>query len=197
MRFKAKKVNDTKVRDLKFTRCYSSPWLYSGFRLSLFFLTSVILFLFLFPPLPGRCFVPDDLDFVPMEAEKTITVPSINYRMVYIPPVTFMMGSPKDDPNEKDRDDDEVQHKVTLTQGFYLGATEVTMGQFRKFVHETGYKTEAEKGDGAYMWIGSTWEMKKDAHWQNPYFEQEETNPVVCISWNDTKAFGSLWIPGW
>ncbi len=41
----------------------------------------------------------------------------------WIEPDTFMMGSPED---ESERDDDETQHQVTLTEGFWLGATTVT-----------------------------------------------------------------------
>ena len=40
-----------------------------------------------------------------------------------IPPGSFMMGSP---PNEPGRFADEIQHMVTLTQGFYISSTEVT-----------------------------------------------------------------------
>jgi len=47
---------------------------------------------------------------------------------VYIEPGTFMMGSPS---NEKNRDDDETQHRVTLTKGYYLQTTEVTQGQWK------------------------------------------------------------------
>ena len=35
------------------------------------------------------------------------------------------MGSPPDEP---ERDDDEDQVRVTLTRGFWLGASEVTQG---------------------------------------------------------------------
>jgi formylglycine-generating enzyme required for sulfatase activity len=42
---------------------------------------------------------------------------------VLIPPGSFMMGSPPDEPG---RIDDEVQHMVALTQGFYISSTEVT-----------------------------------------------------------------------
>ena len=56
-------------------------------------------------------------------------VNSIGMRLVYIPPGTFVMGSPLD---ERGRDADEVQHQVTLTCGFYMGATEVTRRQFMR-----------------------------------------------------------------
>ncbi len=44
-------------------------------------------------------------------------------RMRWIPPGTFVMGSPL---NEPERDDNEVQHRVIVTQGFWLGETPVT-----------------------------------------------------------------------
>jgi formylglycine-generating enzyme required for sulfatase activity len=48
---------------------------------------------------------------------------------VYIAPGTFIMGSPS---NEEGRDDDEIQHQVTLTRGFYLQTTEVTQGEWQR-----------------------------------------------------------------
>ncbi|MBO4545613.1 MAG: formylglycine-generating enzyme family protein, partial [Verrucomicrobia bacterium] len=42
-------------------------------------------------------------------------------------PGTFMMGSPE---NELGRSDDEVQHQVTLTKGYWLGKYEVTQAQY-------------------------------------------------------------------
>ena len=47
--------------------------------------------------------------------------------MVWIPPGTFVMGSPT---NEAERDSDETQHTVTLTQGFYMGKYAVTQGEY-------------------------------------------------------------------
>ncbi|XCN72289.1 MAG: formylglycine-generating enzyme family protein [Candidatus Electrothrix aestuarii] len=41
----------------------------------------------------------------------------------WIEPGTFMMGSPKDEP---ERDNDETLHQVTLSEDFWLGATTVT-----------------------------------------------------------------------
>ncbi len=61
---------------------------------------------------------------IPKVEPKAFTT-SIGMEFVYIPPGTFMMGSP---PNEPGRVDNEKQHRVTLTKGFYLQTTEVTQG---------------------------------------------------------------------
>ncbi len=53
---------------------------------------------------------------------------SLGMAFVYIKPGTFMMGSPK---NEPGRDDDENQHQVTLSKGFYMQTTEVTQAQWQ------------------------------------------------------------------
>jgi len=48
--------------------------------------------------------------------------------MVWCPPGTFMMGSPKAEPG---RGIDEAQHEVTLTKGFWIAKTEATQGQWK------------------------------------------------------------------
>lgn len=53
---------------------------------------------------------------------------SIGMKFVWIPPGSFMMGSPMD---EKERDRGEIQHKVTLTKGFYIGVYTVTQEQWQ------------------------------------------------------------------
>lgn len=52
---------------------------------------------------------------------------SLGMTFVYIEPGTFMMGSPED---ELGRDNDEMQHEVTLTEGYYMQTTPVTQGQW-------------------------------------------------------------------
>ncbi|MDI6687990.1 MAG: formylglycine-generating enzyme family protein [Desulfobacterales bacterium] len=116
----------------------------------------IIFIVMLFTATPALSYVPDDLDFVPMGDERatpytspgqttpsgrTYTVPSINYKMVYILPGTFMMVSPS---NEPERDSDERQHEVTLTKGFYMGVTEVTQGQWKAIM---GNNPSRFKGD--------------------------------------------------
>jgi formylglycine-generating enzyme required for sulfatase activity len=48
-------------------------------------------------------------------------------RMCWIPPGEFVMGSPED---EVGRKDDETQHRVTITQGFWLGKYQVTQAEW-------------------------------------------------------------------
>ena len=45
--------------------------------------------------------------------------------------------------------DEHPQHRVRITKPFYLGTYHVTRGQFRQFVADSGYKTDAEKGEHA------------------------------------------------
>jgi uncharacterized protein (TIGR02996 family) len=54
---------------------------------------------------------------------------SIGMRFSCIPPGTFLMGSP---PMETNRTEDEMQHSVTLTKGFFLGIHQVTQGQWQR-----------------------------------------------------------------
>ena len=37
-------------------------------------------------------------------------------------------------------------HRVRITKPFYVGAHEVTVGQYRQFCEQSGYETEAEQG---------------------------------------------------
>jgi formylglycine-generating enzyme required for sulfatase activity len=85
------------------------------------------------------------------------------------------------------------QHPVRITKPFYLGTSHVTRGQFRQFVTESGYKTDAEKAErpGALVWrLGQNDTVfDKDCSWRNAGFDQTDEHPVVCVSWNDAVAF--------
>jgi len=56
------------------------------------------------------------------------TADSIGMKLRLIPAGEFMMGSPA---TESDREDDETQHRVSITKPFYLGVTEVTQEQYQ------------------------------------------------------------------
>jgi sulfatase modifying factor 1 len=82
---------------------------------------------------------------------------SLGMKFVWIPPGTFLMGSPKE---EKERFDNETQHKVTLSKGFYMAVHLVTQEQW------------------------------KEVMGNNPsFFKGEKNLPVGGVSWDDCQEF--------
>jgi formylglycine-generating enzyme required for sulfatase activity len=92
-----------------------------------------------------------------------------------------------------DFEEEHPQHRVRITKPFYLGAYHVTRGQFRQFVADAGYKTDAEIGKppGAWGWDPDKKDFDFNAKysWRNVGFEQSDEHPVVNVSWNDAMAF--------
>ena len=116
---------------------------------------------------------------------------SIGMKLALIPAGEFLMGSPE---GEAEREDDEYQHRVRITKPFYLGVYEVTVGQFGKFVSDTGYKTDAERNkdyEGAWGFNAATgeFERSKGYSWRQVGFPQGDDHPVVNVSHNDAVAF--------
>jgi formylglycine-generating enzyme required for sulfatase activity len=80
------------------------------------------------------------------------------------------------------------RHDVCLSR-FTIAKLPVTRGAFSQFVTETGYRTEAEKGDGCAIFDGKAWKKNPAASWQNPGFAQDDGHPVVCVAWHDAVAY--------
>jgi len=59
---------------------------------------------------------------------KMYVVPDLKLDMLRVEPGSYTRGSPSDEPG---RDSDETPHRVTITAPFFLGRTEVTMGQWK------------------------------------------------------------------
>ena len=57
----------------------------------------------------------------------------VKMEMIYCPPGEFMMGSPA---TEEGRSDNETQHRVRLTKGFWLGKYPITQDQWRSVMHD-------------------------------------------------------------
>jgi uncharacterized protein (TIGR02996 family) len=66
---------------------------------------------------------------------------AVGLRFAWVPPGTFRMGSPDDEPL---RDGDEELHTVTLTRGFFLAVHPVTQAQWRTLM---GTNPSATPGD--------------------------------------------------
>ncbi|HLX64153.1 MAG TPA: SUMF1/EgtB/PvdO family nonheme iron enzyme [Planctomycetota bacterium] len=91
-------------------------------------------------------------------------------------------------------DNEKPAHNVHITKAFYVGKFPVTIAQFRQFVTDTGYKTDAEKPDaqgltGGYSLQNNQYVRIPTANWQTLPFRQDDNHPAVCVTWNDTQAF--------
>ena len=131
-------------------------------------------------------------------------VNSIGISLRHIPAGEFFMGGTEsaDDlvkafasyGRKSDEFSDEYpRHKVGITKPFLLAAHEVTLGQFRKYVDETGYKTSAET-DGKGGWgydpkTGMCSGRFQQFSWRDVGFPQTDDHPVLNVSWFDAVAF--------
>jgi formylglycine-generating enzyme required for sulfatase activity len=86
---------------------------------------------------------------------------------------------------------DELPVREVCVADYNLGRQEVTVAAFRKFVEATGYRTEAETGGGCqeYLIPRYYWQENPSRNWREPGFTQKDNEPVVCVSWNDARAF--------
>jgi formylglycine-generating enzyme required for sulfatase activity len=81
--------------------------------------------------------------------------------MVYIPPGNFTMGSNDGDSDEK------KPHNVDL-DGYWIGKYEVTLGQYKAFITDTGYRNLPS-------WVSK--------------YSPGNNHPVVGVSWDDANAY--------
>lgn len=111
---------------------------------------------------------------------------SLGMAFVYLPPGTFMMGSPAHEPGRKDY---EVPHLVVLTNGFYMQAAPVTVAQWRAFARATGHVTRAERKGGAFAFHDGRWVQEQGRTWETAFEDQTEDHPVACVSWDEAQDF--------
>lgn len=80
---------------------------------------------------------------------------------------------------------------VFIRRDYWIGLHEVTIGQFRQFVKEMGYKTEAEKDGRGGTGLLASGKFGYGARftWQEYGFPVTEDHPVANVSWNDSNAF--------
>ncbi|MGH8040577.1 MAG: SUMF1/EgtB/PvdO family nonheme iron enzyme [Rudaea sp.] len=111
--------------------------------------------------------------------------------LVVIPTGSFMMGSPA---NERGvRADEQPQRLVKIDAGFALGRDDVSVGQFRTFIDDSGYATDAEKAGGSNIYDENTGRMmdRRGVTWRDDYLGSTATDdlPVIHVSWNDANAY--------
>ena len=115
--------------------------------------------------------------------------------MVWIPPGNFIMGSPASEPFHKT--DESPQTRITLTKGFWLGKTAVTIGQWKR-VMGLGVRGQLAKmlHDDTLYELGGKKQTVRDfmrfSRDAGPgrYLANEDDNlPMYFVSWNDVMKY--------
>ncbi len=112
--------------------------------------------------------------------------------------------------NEKDIDEfDKINKKYILhsspkhqinIKNILFSKHLITFSEFKEFVVDTSYRTEAEVEGWGWIWEGK-WIKKKSVSWKNPfdsssddqYISAGKTFPVLQVSWNDANEY-CLWL---
>jgi serine/threonine protein kinase len=131
---------------------------------------------------------------------------TIGMTLVLIPPGEFLMGSTPEQSalGRKMAEDAKIkpdawewqrlaeegpQHRVTLTKPYWLGMTEVTVRQFKRFVEATGYVSEAEQfgfgNSSAKTPDAKVTPEMKTLTWRAPSYAVTDDSPVTQVTWND------------
>jgi sulfatase modifying factor 1 len=128
---------------------------------------------------------------VPRSTPPDEIVNSLGMTLRLVPAGEVQMGSP---PHEAGRKGNETLHQVKITKPFFIGAHEVTRGQFAEFVKTENYLSEGERdGAGGYGFDETT--LTPDEYpdpkygWRNLGFTQSDAHPVANVSWNDAQEF--------
>lgn len=137
------------------------------------------------------------------------TANSVGVKMILIPSGEFLMGSSEDQlslalkmaaelgeyPETLDRiqKQERPQQKAIIHKPFFMSSTEITVGQFAKFVDSTKFITDAERfGFGESHLKSVSNEINKDQKklsWRMPGDATQEDYPVVQITQHDAIAF--------
>lgn len=109
-------------------------------------------------------------------------------KMVFVPDGKFIFG------NNSGLEREKPEREVVI-QSFLIDKNLVTVEDFRRFVAESNYITEAEKfGDGiVYGDSVDIWQLVDGAMWEFPLGRSKQiafnNHPVTQVSWNDALAY--------
>jgi len=153
----------------------------------------------------------------PRESKRIDLGEAVTLEVLYLPPGEFMMGSSPDEKKwatgieggaqpgtNRESFEGEAARLTRVKHGCWMGRTEVSVGQFKRFALESKYVTDAEKPDGktqcfdmewdGYHLAGTVvhpWKPMPVKSWRDPNwgFPNRDVFPVVCVSYNDMNAF--------
>ncbi len=120
--------------------------------------------------------------------------------LAFLPVGDFQIGSTEEEHNWVEThtgklpvNEGEEPRNAKINSLFWMGRTEVTIAQFRRFIKDSKYQTAAEKQGWAWAWsvASSEWEKRKQASWKSPGYPYavQDSFPVTCCSWKDAIAF--------
>lgn len=103
-------------------------------------------------------------------------------QLLVMPAGEYAMGSPAEEFNHQSYE--APRHRVRIGYAFAVGKYAVTVGEFARFVADTGYNA----GDKCFTGEGGE-QPRSGRDWRNPSFAQTSDHPVVCMSWTDAQAY--------
>ncbi len=105
--------------------------------------------------------------------------------MVVLPAGQSVVGAPAEAIRSGDAASDQgPQHRIVIGAPFAVSETEVTLGEYRQFVAETGRKPPP----GCTIFNdGFAWSPEAD--FERPGYTQTADYPVVCVSFDDARAY--------
>ena len=142
-----------------------------------------------------------------VERERTVHEPARRFRdcegtwcpeMVVVPAGTYTGTSSEEGHDEGSR------HEITIANPFAVGVFEVTRGEWRRFVKQTGYAPPRNRTypcyTGTFVPIRSSHNFEaylvdkgileaRKGTWRSPGYRQTDMHPVVCVNGEDAQAY--------
>ncbi len=113
--------------------------------------------------------------------------------MVVVPVGAFRMGAGRDD--GRGRAVELPVREVKFERGFLLSRTEVTVGQFRRFVEASGYRPTSSERRRSTVYDEKSGGMveRRGATWESDFAGQraDDSLPVAHVSWHDARAYAA------
>jgi formylglycine-generating enzyme required for sulfatase activity len=142
----------------------------------------------------------------------------IQWEGVLIPAGTFVMGSPPGEAKKEEESAIEKQHKVTITQPFYLGKYELTQAQYAKVmganpskskgddlpVHNVSWQDAQEFCDKLSKQVSRQVQLPTEAQWEyacragttTAYHSGNTIADLNKVGWHAGNSGGKLHAPG-
>jgi sulfatase modifying factor 1 len=120
-----------------------------------------------------------------LQAGATKTLEAAGITLVYVPAGEFLMGFKGG--LFRFLSDESPQHHVYL-DGYWIGRTEVTNAQYRKFVEAGGYSKRKYWTDDGWQWRTSNGITTRPKFWTHSKWNGADY-PVVGVSWYEAAAF--------